>query len=67
MSVIVQVPGYGWGWTLLGEWWEVRDLTLAETVRHEWGEACWTARILAMGEEADRYLREAAKHRVGCF
>jgi len=33
-------------------------LSIEERVRWEWGEACWTSRILAEGEEASIALRQ---------
>jgi hypothetical protein len=35
-------------------------LSIREGVRHEWGEACWTARLLGDGEVARREIQ----HRV---
>lgn len=38
-------------------WWRIYEPpTIREQVASEWGEACWTARILFIGEVAGREL-----------
>lgn len=64
MTVAV-APATKTGWIVGEEWWHIRPMTHAEAVRHEWGEACWTARILSEGEIAEREMRDMP--RMGCY
>lgn len=63
------MPGYEFGWILDEGTFDsmigLRPLDSQEAVRHEWGEAAWTARILAEGEVASLELARLP-HR-GCF
>lgn len=56
------VPVDKGGWVVLGSrYWDAFQLDFDQAVRWEWGEACWTARILSDGEVAQRYLIAGAR------
>ena len=55
------------GWILDRGVMDTRFLDTREEVRWEWGEAFWTARIIAEGEVAYRELVILGRGPRGCF